>query len=219
MNWQTFVTKFDYIFSICEINDNSHYTYTDMIVNAGQAKYLQVQTDGNPSDLAISFVQTMEQHFKEDYRYANISVMVSRLGVDANKERTFEFVGAGNFYDQDIENYFTFPLKKFEKGRYIVRVFAYWDQEDKKKEVPLTIGVYSPAVIGLREAKDIKDQDFLERICLSLGRKNPRKQWAVGDPSSWFCSQMLPETNMGYFMFQCGVNSPSSGYKLTFNER
>ncbi len=30
---------------------------------------------------------------------------------------------------------------------------------------------------------------------------------------------MLPETNMGYFMFQCGGNSPSSGYKLTFNER
>lgn len=48
MDWETFVAKFNYIFSICEINDNSHYIYTSMTIDRAQVKYLEMQTDGNP---------------------------------------------------------------------------------------------------------------------------------------------------------------------------
>jgi hypothetical protein len=46
----------------------------------GEVKYLEVQSDGSPEDLGISFVQEMQEHFKEDVQYANVSVIASRIG-------------------------------------------------------------------------------------------------------------------------------------------
>jgi hypothetical protein len=79
MDWETFVVKFNYMFSICEINDDSNYVYTSMVVGRSQPKYLEMQTDGDPEDLAISFVQEMQLHFKEVVNYANISVVASKI--------------------------------------------------------------------------------------------------------------------------------------------
>jgi tellurite resistance-related uncharacterized protein len=74
------VGKFNYLFSICEINDLAHYLYTELDVLQGEVKYLEVQSDGSPEDLGISFVQEMQEHFKEDVQYANVSVIASRIG-------------------------------------------------------------------------------------------------------------------------------------------
>lgn len=99
----------------------------------------------------------MQLHFKEVVNYASISVIACKVTADSNQQRRYQFYGAGNYYSQEIENYFTFPIKKFSKGRYIFRVVATW-AENTEKSIPLVVGLYSPAVIGLREVSDIDDQ-------------------------------------------------------------
>ncbi len=82
MDWKDYVEKFDHLFSICEIHDNANYVYYDLTAKDRLPIYLQVMTDGSPEDVGIYFVQEMQEHFKEQYRYCGISVVASRQTVN-----------------------------------------------------------------------------------------------------------------------------------------
>ena len=84
MQWQDFAQKFDHLLSICEIDDNSNYTFVEFVAQDRQPIFLEVETNGEPEDIGVYFVQEMQEHFKEEYRYCGISVAFSRQIIDQN---------------------------------------------------------------------------------------------------------------------------------------
>ena len=80
-------------------------------------------------------------------------------------------------------------------------------------------GLYSPAAVGLREDKQIKDDDFISELCLIRARNNPDKIKYPGDNDSWITREMLPNVNMGYCIFHFSPSSPFEGYTYSFDER
>lgn len=89
MDWSDFIKKFDYFISICEIRDNSNYLFYQLNAKDRQPIYLEVETDGSPEDVAIYFVQEMQQHFKQKYRYCGVSVVASKQGEDQHGQKTY----------------------------------------------------------------------------------------------------------------------------------
>ena len=65
MNWEMFTKKFSHIFSICEINDEANYTYLPLEVTDRKPVYFEIDTDGDPEELGVYFVQEMQQHFRD----------------------------------------------------------------------------------------------------------------------------------------------------------
>jgi hypothetical protein len=86
--------------------------------------FLEVSTSGGPGDLAITFVQDMEEHFRKDIQYCDLSVIVSRVDIDPRGRKIYSFYTAANYYSNEVDNYFTLPLRKFPPGTYLLRLFA-----------------------------------------------------------------------------------------------
>jgi hypothetical protein len=100
--------------------------------------------------VGIYFVQEMQEHFKEQYRYSGVSVVISRILEQRNGEYTLELVGTYNYYNSVLDNYFTLPIRKARKGKYLFRVYIWWPERSNRKQ-PLVAGVYSSAKFGVKD--------------------------------------------------------------------
>ncbi len=58
-----------------------------------------------------------------------------------------------------MDNFFTLPVRKAPKGKYLLRVYVYWPQPCEK-QAQIVVGLYSGAVVGIRElgANVVDDQ-------------------------------------------------------------
>ena len=162
MDWQTFIVNFNHLFSVCQVNDYSNYVYSELAIKDRTPVYMQIQTDGKPDYLAISLAQPMQEHFKEDnsIEYACISIVVSKQGHDANNVVTYQFIGQYNYYNQIVDNYYNLPLRKFAKGKYMLRIYGYWSKPCTNT-TPCVVGLYSPAAIGLKVNLVVNDEEFI----------------------------------------------------------
>ena len=79
MDWEDFTKKFDNLFSICQINDTANYSYLQLTAQDRKPIYMEIQTNGEPEDVGIYFVQEMQEHFKQQYRYSGVSVVISQI--------------------------------------------------------------------------------------------------------------------------------------------
>ena len=68
------------------------------------------------------------------------------------------------YYDNDLDNYLTLPRKNFKAGKYILRVYAYWPKPCTNI-TPIVVGLYSPAIVGIKQRFDIDDNEFIEKNC------------------------------------------------------
>ena len=64
--------------------------------------------------------------------------------------KIYQFLGVHNFFSQALDNYFTLPKRTFPKGKYMLRVYAYWPVPSERK-TSLVIGLYTPATVGLKK--------------------------------------------------------------------
>lgn len=60
------------------------------------------------------------------------------------------------YYDNDLDNYLTISKKQFKAGKYILRVYVYWPKPTTNI-TPLVVGLYSSAIVGIRQRFDIND--------------------------------------------------------------
>lgn len=98
----------------------------------------------------------------------------------------------------------------------MIRVFAV-EPEYTNRTIKLTVGVYSPAIVGLRVKEGVDDESFLKEICRPLAMNHPKKVANPSDPSSWFVRDFLPGTNLGYIMFHHDSKSIHPRCGITFN--
>lgn len=121
------------------------------------------------------------------------------------------------YYDNNLDNYLTIPKKQFKAGKYILRVYVYWPKPCNSV-TPVVVGLYSSAIVGMRQRFDIDDTEFIEKNCFYTANKDGTKYQLQNDPTTWFCNQIFPASNLGYFVFHHGGKSPYNAYQISFDE-
>ena len=91
----------------------------------------------------------MQEHFKDQYKYSGVSVVISRVKEQSNGETILELVGTYNYYNTILDNYFTLPIRKARKGKYLFRIYIWWPERSDRKQ-PLVAGVYSSAIFSVK---------------------------------------------------------------------